>query len=35
MALDKQNRKQVESLIIKVFDIVDKSGINTKYYKDI
>lgn len=35
MALDKQKRKQVESLIIKVFDIVDKSGINTKYYKDL
>ena len=35
MALDPKKRKEVENLIIKVFDRVDTTGTNSKYYKDI
>ncbi len=35
MALDPKKRKEVENLIIKVFDRVDTTGTNSKYYKEI
>lgn len=33
--IDPKKRKEVENLIIKVFDNLDKSGVNSKYYKEI
>ena len=33
--ISKQKRNEIESLIYKVFDTVDKSGMNSEYYKKI
>lgn len=35
MAITKSKRKEVEDLVYKFFDALDKSGTNTKYYREL
>ena len=35
MKMDKNKRKQMETLIYGVFDRLDPSGYNTEYYKEM
>ena len=34
-ALSKSQRKKIEDFVIEVFDVLDKSGTNSKYYKEL
>ena len=35
MAITKSQRQEIEALVIKTFDIVDKSKVNSEYYKNL